>query len=154
MDTQSNSDSSQKQSTDTQDNRIAAATDSVNLGVSRSQVGNVNISTSDHGAVDSSFKFADSTVGKAFDFANSITAGAANTVAASGAQSTSIAKSAMQSVQDAYANSTASVADAYKNTSDTLAAAYTTAKAGEQKVMVAVGLVIVGIVALKAIGKA
>ncbi len=171
----SDSDSSQSQLQDTQDNRISSAVGSVNLVTSRSSVGNVNISQTDHGAVDGAFKFAnatadsafkfsnatadsafkltDSTVGKAFDFAQSITSGAADELAASGARQVAVTKSAMAAVQDAYGGAASEVKAAYQNTTDKIAGAYTEAKAGEQKVMVGVGLVIVGIVALKALGK-
>lgn len=130
---ESSSDASQTQTTDTQDNRISSAVGSVNLNTSRSSIGgDVTITTTDQG-----------TVSKAFEFANSIAVGAANTASASGARDMAITQSAMQAVKSAY-----------QDNSDTLAAAYTTAKAGEQKVMVGVGLIIVGIVALKALGKA
>lgn len=161
---ESSSDASQQQITDTQDNRIASAVGSVNLVTSRSNVGNVNIQTTDHGAVDGAFKFAnassdsafkfgDATVGKAFDFAKQISNNAADETAASGARSTGIATSAMKSVQDAYSKSGEMVSKANEKVTDTLAAAYETAKAGEQKIMVGVGLAIVGIVAVKALGK-
>lgn len=128
----SDSDSSQTQIQETQDNRISGGNGSVNLVTSRSSVGgNVNISTTDFGAVS-----------KSFDFAQAIATGAANTAAASANQVTAIAKDAMASVKDAYGDS-----------NESLAAAYETAKAGEQKVMVAVGLAIVGVVAIKAMNK-
>lgn len=101
---------------------------------------------------DSAFKLTDGTVSKAFDFAGAISAGAANELAASGARDQAIATSAMGAVQQAYGQSSAQVADAYKGVSDTLAAAYTTAKAGEQKVMVAVGVAAVAMIAMKALG--
>lgn len=81
-------------------------------------------------------------VGKAFDFAAGIASGAANEAAASGAQVSNIAASALQSVQAAY-----------KDSSGTLATAYETAKAGEQKIMVVAALAVVAIVASKVIGK-
>ncbi len=59
----------------------------------------------------------------------------------------------MKSVQDAYSASGQLVSKANEKVTDTLAAAYETAKAGEQKIMVGVGLAIVGIVAVKALGK-
>lgn len=133
-------DSSQTQIQESADNRIVAATDSVNLVANKSTIGNVSISQTDHGAVDSSFKFADSISGKAFNFAETISAGAANELAASAASQVTLAKTAMQSVQDAY-----------KNSNDTMAAAYETSKAGEQKVMVAGALALVALVAFKGI---
>ncbi|MFZ4878440.1 hypothetical protein ACL9RI_25420 [Janthinobacterium sp. Mn2066] len=129
----SDSDSSQTQINESQDNRITGGTGSVNLVTSRSSVGgNVNISTTDFGSV-----------GRSFDFAEAIAKGAANTAAASAAQVQAVATDAMKSVQAAYGDSNETLADAYK-----------TSKAGEQKVMVAVGMAIVGVVALKALGRA
>lgn len=194
----SNSDSSQKQTQESQDNRISGAGESVNLVASRSSIGNVSISQTDHGAVDGAFKFgnaltdgalkfADSTVtgalgtikasvkdsldtaraaqdsaykfsnavsdsafksndaalGGAFKFAADITAGAANELAAAGARSDAVAKNALQSVKDAYGDM-----------GQKLDAAYTNSKAGEQKVLVGVGLALVAVVAFKAMGKA
>lgn len=91
---------------------------------------------------DSAFKTTDSTVGKAFKFAESITAGAANSAAASGAQSSAIAKSAMESVKSAYGDATEKVADAWQ-----------TSKAGEQKVLAGAVVAIIGLVAVKVFGK-
>lgn len=194
----SKSDSSQTQTQESQDNRISGAGESVNLVASRSSIGNVSISQTDHGAVDGAFKFgnaltdgalkfADSTVtgalgtikasvkdsldtaraaqdssfkfanavsdsafksndaalGGAFKFAADITAGAANELAAAGARSDAVAKSAMQSVKDAYGDF-----------GQKLDSAYTNSKAGEQKVLVGVGLALVAVVAFKAMGKA
>jgi len=129
----SDSDSSQTQINESQDNRITGGTGSVNLSTSRSSVGgDINISTTDFGSVDRSFTFAEQ-----------IAKGAANTAAASAAAVQAMATDAMTSVKDAYGDSSETLADAYK-----------TAKAGEQKVMVAVGMAIVGVVAIKALGKA
>ncbi|MCX7289732.1 hypothetical protein [Janthinobacterium sp.] len=194
----SKSDSSQTQTQESQDNRISGAGESVNLVASRSSIGNVSISQTDHGAVDGAFKFgnaitdgalkfADSTVtgalgtikasvkdsldtaraaqdsaykfsnavsdsafksndaalGGAFKFAADITAGAANELAAAGARSDAVAKNALQSVKDAYGDM-----------GQKLDAAYTNSKAGEQKVLVGVGLALVAVVAFKAMGKA
>lgn len=133
FDTNSSSSADQTQVTDTQDNRIAAAQDSVNLNNSRGVIGgNVNITKTDNGAVTASF-----------DFAKSIAAGAASTMAASSGQMQELTLSAMDAVKGAYANNDATLADAYK-----------TSKAGEQKVMVFGALLIGGIVALRALGKA
>ncbi|WP_454774889.1 hypothetical protein [Janthinobacterium tructae] len=132
-DSDSKSDSSQTQTQESQDNRITGGTGSVNLSTSRSSVGgDINISTTDFGSVDRSFTFAEQ-----------IAKGAANAAAASAASVQAMATDAMSSVKAAYGDS-----------SDTLADAYKTAKAGEQKVMVAVGMAIVGVVAIKALGKA
>lgn len=194
----SKSDSSQTQLQESQDNRISGTGESVNLVASRSSIGNVSISQTDHGAVDGAFKygnaitdgalkFADSTVtgalgtikasvkdsldtaraaqdsaykfsnavsdsafksndaalGGAFKFATEITAGAANELAAAGARSDAVAKNALQSVKDAYGD-----------VGQKLDAAYTNSKAGEQKVLVGVGLALVAVVAFKAMGKA
>ena len=194
----SKSDSSQTQTQESQDNRISGTGESVNLVASRSSIGNVSISQTDHGAVDGAFKFgnaitdgalkfADSTLtgalgtikasvkdsldtaraaqdsaykfsnavsdsafksndaalGGAFKFAADITAGAASELAAAGTRSDAIAKSAMQSVKDAYGDF-----------GQKLDSAYTNSKAGEQKVLVGVGLALVAVVAFKAMGKA
>lgn len=194
----SKSDSSQTQTQESQDNRITGSGEAVSLVASRSSIGNVSISQTDHGAVDGAFKFgnaitdgalkfADSTVtgalgtikasvkdsldtaraaqdsaykfsnavsdsafksndaalGGAFKFAADITAGAANELAAAGARSDAVAKNALQSVKDAYGDM-----------GQKLDAAYTNSKAGEQKVLVGVGLALVAVVAFKAMGKA
>ena len=194
----SKSTASQSQSQETADNRITSSGESVALVASRSNIGNVSISQTDHGAVDGAFqfgnaitdgalKFADSTVtgalktinssvkdsldtaraaqdssfkfanavsdsafksndaalGGAFKFATEITAGAANELAAAGARSDAVAKNALQSVKDAYGD-----------VGQKLETAYTNSKAGEQKVLVGVGLALVAVVAFKAMGKA
>ena len=194
----SKSSSAQSQVQESADNRITGSGESVNLVTSRSNIGNVSISQTDHGAVDGAFKFgnaitdgalkfADSTVtgaldtinksvkdsletgraamdssykfanavsdsafksndaamGASFKFAADITAGAANELAAAGARSDAVAKSALQSVKDAYGDM-----------GSKLETAYTNSKAGEQKVLVGVGLALVAVVAFKAMGKA
>ena len=194
----SKSSSAQSQVQESADNRITGSGESVNLVTSRSNIGNVSISQTDHGAVDGAFKFgnaitdgalkfADSTVtgaldtinksvkdsletgraamdssykfanavsdsafksndaalGAAFKFSADITAGAANELAAAGARSDAVAKSALQSVKDAYGD-----------VAGKMETAYTNSKAGEQKVLVGIGLAIVAVVALKAMGKA
>lgn len=194
----SKSASTQSQVQESQDNRITGSGESVNLVAARSNIGDVSISQTDHGAVDGAFKFgnaitdgalkfADSTVtgaldtinksvkdsletgraamdssykfanavsdsafksndavlGGAFKFASDITAGAANELAAAGARSDAVAKSALQSVKDAYGD-----------VSSKMETAYTNSKAGEQKVLVGVGLALVAVVAFKAMGKA
>lgn len=193
----SKSSSAQSQVQESADNRITGSGESVNLVTSRSNIGNVSISQTDHGAVDGAFKFgnaitdgalkfADSTVtgaldtinksvkdsletgraamdssykfanavsdsafksndaalGASFKFASDITAGAANELAAAGARSDAVAKSALQSVKDAYGD-----------VAGKMETAYTNSKAGEQKVLVGIGLAIVAVVALKAMGK-
>lgn len=150
-DSNSSSDSSQTQLQESQDNRITGGTGSVALVASRSSVGgDVNLTSTDFG-----------TVSKAFDFATGIAKGAADESAASGGRVVELATSAMSSVKQAYATSNGtvqaaldSVAQAYKNSNTTMADAYENSKAGEQKVMVGVGLVVVAIVAFKALGKA
>jgi hypothetical protein len=132
-DSNSSSDSSQSQLQESQDNRITAGEGAVALVASRSSVGgDVNLTSTDFG-----------TVNKAFDFANAIAKGAASEAAASSAKVAEMATSAMQSVKQAYAGSNETIADAYE-----------TSKAGEQKVMVAVGLAVVGMVAFRAMGRA
>jgi hypothetical protein len=91
-----------------------------------------------NGATDSALRFGDSTVSKAFDFSKAITAGAANEVAASATRADQLVTNAMGSVKDAYSDMSSTLADAYTN-----------AKAGEQKVMVAAALAILGLVAIK-----
>ncbi len=91
---------------------------------------------------DSAFKTTDSTVGKAFSFAESITAGAANSLAASGARSDATVKSAMEAVKGAYGDATEKVADAWE-----------TSKAGEQKIMAGAALAMIALVAVKIYGK-
>ena len=130
----SNSDSSQSQLQESQDNRVVGGAGSVALVASRSSVGgdvNLTSTVTDFG-----------TVAKAFDFAAGIAAGAADEAAASGARVTQVASSAMQSVRAAYQDTTNEVAKAYE-----------TAKAGEQKIMVAAALAVVAIVAVKVMGK-
>ena len=194
----SKSSSAQSQVQESADNRITGSGESVNLVASRSNIGSVSISETDHGAVDGAFKFgnaitdgalkfADSTVtgaldtinksvkdsletgraamdssykfanavsdsafksndaamGASFKFAADITAGAANELAAAGARSDAVAKSALQSVKDAYGD-----------VAGKMETAYTNSKAGEQKVLVGVGLALVAVVAFKAMGKA
>ena len=132
-DSNSESDSSQTQLQESQDNRVVGGAGSVALVASRSSIGgDVNLTSTDFGSVS-----------KAFDFAAGIASGAADEAAASGAQVTQMASSAMQSVRAAYQDST-----------DTIAQAYETSKAGEQKIMVVAALAVVALVAAKALGKA
>lgn len=155
----SSSQANQTQTSDTQDNRISAAADSANLNNSRGTIGgnvtnNVTTISTDNGAVNKSLDFASGTVSKSFDFAQAIAKGAADAQAASAGQIQATALSAMQAVQKSYQNESSTLANAYQNESSTMADAYKTSKAGEQKVMVAGALLIGGIVALKALGKA
>jgi hypothetical protein len=155
FDTNSSSSANQTQTTDTQDNRIAAAQDSVNLNNSRGVIGgNVTVISTDHGAVDGALKFAnaagdtaakltDSTVSKAFDFAGQVAHGAATENAA-----------ALGAVQASAQGALSAVQSAYQDESKTLSDAYTTAKAGEQKVLVAGVFAVLGLVAIKVFGKA
>lgn len=128
---QQQSQANQESSSENQDNRISGGNGSINLSTNRSDISGVTITTIDAGAV-----------GGAFDFARDVATGAANTAAASSSANLAVTKSAMQAVQDAYAGST-----------EKIASAYTEGKAGEQKIMVAAGLLIVGVVAMKALGK-
>lgn len=129
---ESSSDASQSTNTDQQDNRIAAAPDSIALVASRSSVGgNLTINKMDMGAVD-----------RAFDFAEQISQGAASQAAASSANITAVAKNAMDAVQEAYQDIGSKVANAY-----------TEAKAGEQKILVGGALLIGSVVAIAALKK-
>jgi hypothetical protein len=170
----SNSTQQQTQITETQDNRLVAAPDSNSLSNSRGTIGGnvtINKTSLDNGAIGKSFDFANNSLkeafsfagkdnAQAFDFGNTaarlsnsavsdsfrfaeqITSGAARSVAASEGNAQSIQMSALGAVKSAYADNSAKIADAF-----------TTAKAGEQKILVAAGLLIVGVVAFKALGK-
>lgn len=138
---ESNSDSSQQQVQEQQDNRIAAAPDSINLVASRSSIGgDLSIVSTDHKSVGKSFDFASDSVGKSFDFARDISKGAAAEVAAANTNMKSISMSAMDSVKSAYGDM-----------GEKLASAYTEAKAGEQKIMVGGALLIGAVVAITAL---
>jgi len=91
-----------------------------------------------NGATDSALRFGDSTVAQSYSFAKAITEGAANEAAASATRADQLVTTALGSVKDAYGNMSSTLADAYTN-----------AKAGEQKVMVAAALAILGLVAIK-----
>jgi hypothetical protein len=123
--------SSQDQTTEQQDNRIAAAENSVNLVASRSNMGDVTVVSTDH-----------NTVAKSFDFAREISKNAANTSTA-----------AMTAVQTTARDAFDEVAAAYGDVADKIAGAYTEAKAGEQKILVGGALLIGSIVALAALKK-
>jgi hypothetical protein len=64
-----------------------------------------------------------------------------------------IAKLALSDVMTTNQDNNQRVADAYKNTASTLADAYQTAKAGEQKIVAAAAMAILGIVAIRVLGK-
>ena len=115
---------------ETQDNRIASAENSSNLQNSRGVI-NGDVNMLDGGAVNS-----------AFNFAENIAAGAAHTQAASLGANTAAIQTAMQAVQTAY-----------RGANDNLAEAYQTAKAGDQKIMATAAIIILGIVAVKVLGK-
>lgn len=130
----SSSTTEQKQVTETQDNRIAAAQDSTNLNASRATVGrDINLTTvsTDH-----------DTVHQSFDFAKRIAQDAADTNAAALSVVNKQAISAIEAVKTAY-----------RDENDKLANAYTEAKAGEQKILVGGTLLIGGIVAIMALKK-
>jgi len=95
MDSNSTADNSQKQSSDDQQNIVTGAANSSTLNLSRSDGNNINVSTtntvSDFGAV-----------GKAYDFANSVTSGAAKVTMEAGDNMYRTAKDAMANVSDAY----------------------------------------------------
>lgn len=141
----SNSDSSQQQTSEQQDNRIAAATGSASLVSSRSTVGgdvNLTVVSTDH-----------DTVHQSFDFAKQISRDAADTSAASLSNMKSMSVQAIDAVKSAYNDSTARIERAHESVDEKLANAYTEAKAGEQKIMAGVGVAAVVMVALAAMKK-
>ncbi|MGZ4837646.1 MAG: hypothetical protein ACXVZR_03790 [Terriglobales bacterium] len=125
-----NSSSSTSNIQETQDNRIAAAQNSSNLQNSRGVI-NGDVNMLDGGAINS-----------AFDFAQKISDGAANEMAASLGANQDTMMTAMDAVRKAYAGA-----------NDNLAEAYQTAKAGDQKIMAMGALVVLAIVAVKVLGK-
>lgn len=155
----SKADNSQSVTNEAQDNRIAAAQDSVNLSLNRSSVGDVRITTTDHGAVDGAFhlvnEMAKGSINAnthALDTVADVNRRSLDAVGSaydtSSAQLSKVSQKAMDTVSDAYEGSTAMVAKAYANTNSTLEDAYKTAKAGEQKILVGA---VVGLIALAAI---
>lgn len=118
-DNESSSDNSQttNTTTETQDNSIIGGNGSTNIVVSRSN--GVNLTMTDAGTVEKSFKFAQEAQAGALAAANH----------------------AIETVHEAEQNAMGQLADAYK-----------TAKAGEQKVLVAAVVGFVAIVAAKAVG--
>ena len=123
----SSSSADQSTSTETTDNSTVAAPNSTSASLNHSSGNTINIT--DNGAV-----------GMAFDAVKQISQGAftANSQALSTVTENSSA--AIQQVAAADHNALAAVSDAYS-----------TAKAGEQKVLVAAALAILGIVAIKVI---
>lgn len=89
-------------------------------------------------ATDSALRFGDSTVAQSYNFAEFITQGAANQVAASSTRADQLVSDALSSVKSAYGDMSSTLADAYTNS-----------KAGEQKVLVGVAVAILGLVAIK-----
>lgn len=125
-----NSSSSTTNLQETQDNRIAAAQNSSNLQNSRGIIGG-DVNMLDGGAINS-----------AFDFAQKISDGAANEMAASLGASQDTMMTAMDAVRKAYAGANENLSEAYQ-----------TAKAGDQKIMAMGALVVLAIVAVKVMGK-
>lgn len=143
------SDSSQTQVSTSKDNRIVGEAGSVNFADSN---GNV-VQMLDAGAVDKSFKFAES-----------IAKGAASTQAASVAQIGATTKSALDAVKDAYngsaeriqdmaENSNASVSKAYQGMTEALADAWQESKAGEQKLLAFGVMAVIGVVGFVAMSR-
>lgn len=122
--TSSQSDSSQSSVTTQSDMRIVGGDGSINLSSQNSSVG-VTVTTTDAGTVNQAFGFARDALKQAIDFS-----------VGSATRNTQVLEHALEGVKD----SEAQVADAY-----------TTAKAGEQKILVAGALVIVGLVAVAAL---
>lgn len=118
----SNSDSSQRSETNNVDARVAGGEGSYNLSTVNSSV---NVSLTDQGAVTQAFGFSREALGKSLEFAEAADKRAGVLVA-----------DALDNVQNAV---------------DQIKDAYSEAKAGEQKVLVAGGLIIAGIVAVQAL---
>lgn len=133
-----NSDSAFKLVNATTDSAFKAIVDSAAANAAAMRASQDGAFRLANAATDSALRFGDSTVAQAFDFTAAITAGAAKDVAASATRTDAIVRDAMSSVKDAYAD-----------TSSTLADAYTNSKAGEQKIMAAAALAIIGLVAVK-----
>lgn len=125
-----NSSSSTSNTQETQDNRISSAENSSNLQNSRGVI-NGDVNMLDGGAVNS-----------AFNFAQTIADGAAKEHVASIGANQETMLTAMQAVRTAY-----------QGANDNLADAYQTAKAGDQKIMATAAIIILGIVAVKVLGK-
>lgn len=124
-------DSSQHTTTTQVDARIATGADSVALSAPMAQLtnSNINLTITDNQAVQQSF-----------GFARDALAGAVNFATQTQAKDSSF-------LQDALAENERVVSGALNQVAD----AYTTAKAGEQKVLVGVGVAIVAVVAVVAL---
>jgi hypothetical protein len=100
----SDSDSSQTQTSTTQDNRINAASGSVNF----SQASGNTVTSDDHSSTTTNYNTLDGgAVGASYDFAEAISKGAASTAAASVGAMQATTKNALAAVGDAYAGSLA-----------------------------------------------
>jgi expansin (peptidoglycan-binding protein) len=108
----SDSDSSQTQTSTTQDNRISAASGSVNF----SQASGNTVTSDDHSQTTTVYQSLDAgVVGDSYDFASKISSGAASTAAASVGAMKETTKNALAAVSDAYAGSMAGTIDISKN---------------------------------------
>jgi hypothetical protein len=133
-----NSDSAFKLVNATVDGALKTVSDSAAKSAAAMAAASDNAMKLANATTDSALKFGDSTVAQSFDFAKAITSGAANEVAASATRADQMVTNAMGSVKDAYSS-----------VGSSLETAYTNAKAGEQKIMVAAALAILGLVAIK-----
>lgn len=136
------------------------------------EAGSINFAASDGNTINSTdqsttiYNTLDAgAVGRSFDFAESVSKGAASLSAASVGAVTDMGKGAVAAVQDAYADFGEKVADnsqmtisaitsANAKVNDVLADAYRTSKAGEQKMLAFGALALVAMVAAKAWGRA
>jgi hypothetical protein len=156
----SSTSSTQNYSSETKDNRIVGEAGSVNFADSTgNSVHSTDMSTTIYNSLDAG------AVGRSFDFAESVSKGAASLSAASVGAVSDFGKGALAAVQDAYADFGEQVADNSKMTisaitsanakvNDVLADAYRTSKAGEQKMLAFGALALVAMVAAKAWGRA
>lgn len=120
------------------DQRATGGNGSQNVSAS----GGATVNVTDAGAISQAFGFADSAL-----------KGAYTDVAASRSNTASTAGAAIAAVQNTSQQATQAITDAFSKSSAQVADAYSTAKAGENKILVAAGLVVVGIVAVKVMGK-
>ena len=134
----SSSDSSQKSSTETTDNSIVGAPDSSNASLSHSD-GNV-INITDNGAVNDSFQAI-----------QQVTSGATTLMSQALGTVSENSTAAVNAVNQSEANALNAVNAANTSALSAVSDAYSTAKAGEQKVLVAAALAILGIVAIKVV---
>lgn len=154
----SSTSSSQQYNSTTQDNRIVAEAGAITFSQAD---GNTIHSTDNSQTIYNTLDAG--AVGKSFDFADSVTKGAASVAAASVGNMADLSRDAFSAVKDAYAESgqmvqknsmtaISAVTSANAKVNDVLADAYRTSKAGEQK-MLAFGVVaIVGLAAAKVLG--